>query len=97
MRDFLMWLVLSLVIGVLAFMTLGPVYIGLVWIGWAPPLPLRGHCTTEVRDAVSAIAGLDFEASNTDCDLLDKDNAITIVVSRTGEAKKTAIFKYEPG
>ncbi len=54
-------------------------------------------CQTWQRSSVSDLAGYNFEISETACDVLAKDDAITIFASEVGKKEKTAIFKYDPG
>ena len=63
--------------------------IGLVYPGY--------FCDTRSLGSVLNVAGYDFEVSETACDVLAKDDAITIFVSETGKKEKTAVFKYDPG
>lgn len=63
-------------------------------IGWVYP----GHfCQTWNRGSLSGLAGYDFEINETACDVIAKDDAITILASEVGRKEKTAIFKYDPG
>lgn len=54
-----------------------------------------GACITEVLGETFNVAGIEFELSETNCDLLlSKDSAITLFASRPGGADKAALFKY---
>src|SRR6266481_5628354 len=53
-------------------------------------------CMTTVHQRIAGLSGFDFEISETDCDVLAKDAATSIFVSKTGERKKTLLFKYVP-
>ena len=94
MRDVVTLVGASIVVTFLLMITLGPAYLGLIMIGWAP---LPGACVTEARGKITGISGFDFELSETACDILAKDDAITVFISRPGSANKAAVFKYDPG
>lgn len=53
-------------------------------------------CLTEVRGRLSGLSGLDFEISETGCSAIAKDDAVSVLVSKAGERKKTLLFKYDP-
>jgi hypothetical protein len=59
--------------------------------------PRPPACSTEILGKIPNLAGYDFEISDTVCKALAADEAVTIFVSRYGETKKTALFKYDPG
>jgi hypothetical protein len=94
MRDVATFVGASVVTTILLVITLGPVFLGLIMIGW---VPLPGARITEDRGKVSDISGFDFEFSETACDVIAKDDAITVFISRPGAANKAAVFKYDPG
>lgn len=50
-------------------------------------------CITEERGKTSGLSGFDFEISETSC---FHDLAVSIFVSKSGEKKKTLLFKYTP-
>jgi len=56
-----------------------------------------GACITESRGKIVNVAGYDFEISETSCDLIAKDDAVSVLISKTGHQSQTAIFKYDPG
>ena|ERR1700761_8222234 len=83
-------LLLIVSIGVLCSMQpLLNLAIGLVYPGY--------FCDTRSLGSFLGVAGYDFEVSETACDVLAKDDAITIFASATGKTEKIAIFTYEPG
>jgi hypothetical protein len=62
--------------------------IGLAWI--------PGACLTEIHKTIVSPLGFYFVISETDCDLLAKDAAVTVFASRTGRKERTPLFKYDP-
>jgi hypothetical protein len=60
--------------------------------GWNP----FDACTTETRSKIFNLSGFDFEISETDCDLIAKDESITVSVSKAGGNRKTPLIKYTP-
>ena len=58
--------------------------------------PTPYTCVTEVQRQIISPLGFDFEMSETDCDLIVHTSAITVYASRTGQATKTPLFKYDP-
>jgi hypothetical protein len=58
--------------------------------------PLIGACSTEVKRQIRDLSGFDFEIDETECDLLAKDAGSSILISNTGEHKKTVLFKFGP-
>ena len=54
-------------------------------------------CQTWDRGSIVDLAGYNFDISETACDVVAKDDAITIFASEVGKKQKTAIFKYDPG
>jgi hypothetical protein len=59
-------------------------------------IPLNG-CDAERKKKISNLAGLDFEVTDTDCDVgLYKGAAMSVFVSKTGEGEKALLFKFEP-
>jgi hypothetical protein len=89
----LSWGTLGLVVLILlplAFMyPLLPLVIGLIYPGY--------FCETRVRGSVTVMSGYEFEFSETACDVIAKDDAITVFVTKSGVGAKTALFKYDPG
>ncbi len=57
---------------------------------------IRGICITESRGKITNLSGYDFEISETNCDLIAKDDAVSVFVSRTGQTKQTPVFKFGP-
>ena len=53
-------------------------------------------CITETRKRISDLTGFDFEVSETDCDTLAKDAAISVFVSKAGHRRKALLIKYVP-
>jgi hypothetical protein len=83
---------LALMVAFCALYPLQPVLsfvIGSVYPGY--------FCQTRNRGSLSGLAGHDFEINETACDVIAKDDAITVVASQTGKKEKTAIFTYDPG
>jgi len=79
----------------------GLLFVGVALLGWLGPifvLPLFSpdSCMTEIKRQLHDVAGLDFEISETQCDLLAKDAGTSILVSKTGEHGKTLLFKFGP-
>lgn len=68
-----------------------------VWLDLLGLAPSPYTCITEVHGKVSNLAGFDFEVSETDCDVLAKDAAISVFASKPGQPHKTLLFKYDPG
>lgn len=60
-----------------------------------PPMPHA--CYTETLGRQDSIGGYDFEISDTSCKTFAADEAVTIFVTRPGDSRKTALFKYTPG
>ena len=56
-----------------------------------------GACITEERNIVYDLAGYDFEISETNCDTIAKDDAVSVFVSHSGRDEKVLILKYDPG
>jgi hypothetical protein len=100
------WLLLSVLTLGLALVVIPTAYLILpvIWGALGLPdlpfkLPFPGACISETFGKASNIAGADFEFVDTDCDLIAKDEAITISVSRGPGLLdwfgKTEIFKYD--
>jgi hypothetical protein len=53
-------------------------------------------CTTETKLKISNLSGLDFEISETDCDLIAKDASMSIFVSKHGMGPGALLFKFDP-
>lgn len=73
--------------------TIGPIYLLLAMVGLAPT---PGTCITEIHRKIISPLGFYFEISETDCDTLAKDSAISVYASRTGQTGRTLLFKYGP-
>jgi hypothetical protein len=82
--DVLFWLAMAVVV------PLAPVSLFLAWFGF-------GACITSEPEKVFGVSGYDFDISETDCDTLAKDAAISVFAAKSGHAKKTLVFKYDPG
>jgi hypothetical protein len=78
-----------LVVG--AYLVAVPV-VALVGIDIAPP----GFCISETIAKFPDVAGLDFEVSDIDCDVIAKQGSLRISVSLVGRSSKTAVFEYFP-
>ena len=59
-------------------------------------LYLAHICITEHIGRIPNRSGFDFEISETDCDTLAKDAAISIFASKVGQTRRTLLFKYDP-
>lgn len=57
----------------------------------------RTDATLRILGQQTGLGGYDFEISDTICKALAADEAVTIFATRSGETKKTALFKYDPG
>jgi hypothetical protein len=73
--------------------TLGPLYLLLAMVGlaWTPDT-----CITEIQKKIISPLGFYFVISETDCDLIAKNAAVTVYVSRTGQRSRAPLFKYDP-
>jgi hypothetical protein len=74
-------------------LVLTAIYLYFAMMGLAPT---PYDCITETRGRISGVSGFDFEISETDCDTLAKDAAISIFASRPGQARKVLLFKFDP-
>ena len=88
----------------IAFIILAPLlFFYLIAFDITPPFGILFSvgCRSETIERVSGVAGLDFEIVYTNCDLLAKDEAITVYASRgqglPGWFSKREIFKYTGG
>jgi hypothetical protein len=80
----------ALAVGVAAVAAV--MFLLLVAVGlWSPYA-----CMTTVHQRIAGLSGFDFEISETDCDVLAKDAATSVFISRAGQTKKTLLFKYVP-
>jgi len=87
-RTLIGWVaLLTAPFGVICFL----LYVVLVLTGLDPLA-----CITEMRGKVSAVAGFDFEISETNCDEIEKEDWISVFVSRPGRPHKTLLFQYDP-
>jgi len=57
---------------------------------------LSGACITETKQKISNLSGFDIEMSETDCSTLGEDAAVSVFIAKTGEKRKTLLFKYGP-
>jgi hypothetical protein len=69
------------------------VYFFLASVGLVPTFRT---CITETRETVRNVSGFDFEISETDCSTLGEDASISVFASRSGQIRKTLMFKYGP-
>lgn len=53
-------------------------------------------CITETQKKIIDLSGFDFEMIEVNCDTLAKDSAVNVFIAKTGDSKKTLIFKYDP-
>lgn len=86
--------VLAAIVGVAMWLFAVPV--AFIALGHLLP-PMPHACYTEILGRQTGLGGYDFEISDTSCKTLASDEAVTIFVTRHGESKKTALFKYDPG
>jgi hypothetical protein len=87
-RTLIGWVaILTVPFGVICFLLYGV----LVLTGLDPLA-----CITEIRGKASAVAGFDFEVSETNCDEIGKEDWISVFVSRPGRPQKTLLFQYDP-
>ena len=54
------------------------------------------RCLTEIHKTIVSPLGFYFVISETGCDSLAKDAAVTVFASRTGRKGRTPLFKYDP-
>src|SRR6266446_1251074 len=71
----------------------GGIYLLLTLVGLAPHL---NPCITETHKKIINLSGFDFEMRETDCSTLVKDASVSVFIAKTGEQKKTLLFKYDP-
>lgn len=77
------------------------VFLGLAFI-YSLPIVLPGllfwqpMCITETRGKITDIPGYEFEFSETSCDVIAKDDAVSVLASRVGSKMQTPVFKYDP-
>jgi hypothetical protein len=57
---------------------------------------LSPACLTQTLQKIPNLSGYDFEISETSCDLIAKDDAVSILVSKSGRKQQTLLFKYDP-
>ena len=77
-----------------ALVVLGLMYFVVMLFSGLRPIPLPGICATEVTGRASNVAGFDFEFEEIDCDVIAKDSAMTVYVSRHGAKQRFALVKY---
>src|SRR5262249_19255726 len=70
------------------------IYFVLISLGLAPSL-LRA-CITETHRNISGVSGFDFEISKTDSSTIGEDASISVFASRSRQARKVLLFKYDP-
>ena len=78
-------------------MFLIPLCLIYLWLDLLGLAPSPYTCITEIHGKVSSLAGFDFEISETNCDTLANDAAISVFASKPGQPHKTLLFKYDPG
>jgi len=61
---------------------------GVVWTPWT--------CIVEQRKIVKNLHRIDFEITETNCDLLAKDDMMRVLVSRAGDQHKISILEFDP-
>lgn len=77
----------------IAGLPVGGLYLLLASIGL---MPTPYSCLIETRAKIPGLGGYDFEVSETSCDFLAKDDAVSVFVSKVGGKKKDLLFKYDP-
>jgi hypothetical protein len=56
-----------------------------------------GACLTDTREKFSNLSGFDFEVSYTSCDVIAKEEWISVLVSRGARTPQILLFEYDPG
>jgi hypothetical protein len=79
-------LVPAVILFVLGYLCLAAV--GLAWTPWT--------CIAEQRKVVTNLHGIDFEVTETNCDVLAKDDVMRVLVSKTGGRRKVSILEFDP-
>jgi hypothetical protein len=81
----------ALAVGVVAVAAVMYLLLAAVGLAWTPY-----SCLTTVHQRIAGLSGFDFEISETNCDLLAKEAAMSVFISKADQAKKTLLFKYVP-
>lgn len=79
-------------IGIMIVLALSPLLVFLAIM----VVPMIGACTTEVKRQIHLPSGVNFEISETDCDLLAKDVGMSVLASEKGDWRQTLLFKFTP-
>lgn len=77
-----------------ALVVLGLMYFAFMIFSGIRPIPLPGVCTTEATGRALNVAGFDFEFEEINCDVIAKDSAMTVYVSRHGARQRFALVRY---
>jgi len=77
-----------------ALVVLGLMYFAAVIFGGVRPIPLPGICLTEAVGGATNVSGFDFEFEEVSCDVIAKDSAMTVYVSRHGAKERFALVKF---
>lgn len=79
------------------------VFIGIPLVGLFGPVILlflllwsTTSCTTQSKQQIHDVSGLDFEISETYCDTAVDEVAANVLVSATGEREKTPLLRFDP-
>jgi hypothetical protein len=72
----------------------GLLYLAAVLFGGIRPIPLPGICLAEAAGSAINVSGFDFEFEELDCDVIAKDSAMIVYVSRHGDKQRYALVKY---
>jgi hypothetical protein len=76
---------------------LGAFYVLLAVVGLVPRPSLSSFfCITTPIGRVSGVLGFDFEVSETDCDVIAKDAAVSVFASKPGGMQRILVLKYDP-
>lgn len=60
------------------------------------PTPWNPACMTQTLREISNLSGYDFKITETNCDLLAKDDAIRVFISPTGKHQDALLFQFDP-
>jgi hypothetical protein len=91
-----------ILVGSLALLAAAYLFLALVGV-----VPAPFACSSETKQTLGNVSGMDFEITYTNCDTLAKEEFVSIYVSKTGESggslfgrlfsRRTLVFRYDPG
>ena len=90
----LVWAGLGLLATGSVLVVLGLLYIAAMVFGGIRPIPIPGICLAEAVGNAVNVSGFDFEFEEVDCDVIAKDSAMIVYVSRHGARQRFALVKY---